>query len=342
MAGLFAESFDRLSIATLSTKFTGYVAGGAHSINPAYGRYGRGLLLTSYVGNNFSFQQLLGVTRSVLWVGCALNPRAASARVVGGFYKDATLRCMFGFNNILQPIVAVSGGGIVAAGTRAANTNEWVYLNIKFTFGGAGACRVDFRMNGEDAGSQAGLTLGADANNFLFGRGSAWIWGGFDVGDIWMDDVYVNDDQGAQANGWLGDRKVFSCRVNAAGSSAQMTPNGAATNHGCVGDDVQDADATYVATAGVGNTDLYGKEALVDAKNIAFAQLNAVLRSDDATARTARLLLKSGAVVEESADLGFTNSYVGKRHILHLDPATGLPFSVGSFNAAEIGQKLTS
>lgn len=342
MAGLHSESFDRLSIATLTTKYSAYVGGGGHAIDAAYGRAGRGLLLTSYIGNFFSFQKLLGVTRSVLYIGVALNPRDAAAKVVGGWYSNTDLRCMFGFNSSLQPILAQAGGVIVAAGNKAAHTNAWCYLGIKCTFGAPGAGRVDFRLNREDAGSVTGLNLGPDANNLLIGRGNAWIWGGFDTGDVWMDDLIVYDDQAPTPSDWIGDHRVFSCRVNGAGSLTQMAPTGAATNHGCTGDDIHDGDATYVATSTPGDTDLYAKEALANAKNIKWVQLNGVFRSDDATSRTARLVLKSGAATAESADVGFANSYIGKSHIEHTDPNTGAAFTPANFNAAEIGQKLTS
>lgn len=342
MSGLLAESFDRLSLATISTKYTGLVSGGAHDIGAGFARYGKGLKLASFNGNYFSFQRLLGVTRTVLYAGCAFNPRIASQKLIGGFLKDGAIRTMFGFTGGLVPMVKVSGDTTVALATEAVTLTNWAHLNVKFTFGAPGAGRVDFRINGVDAGNATGLNIGTDANTFIFGRGAGWIWGGSDGGDLWIDDVYVNDDQGAEANGWLGDRRVFSIRPSGAGSSTQMVPTGAPTNHESVDDDVQDADATYVSTANVGDSDLYTKEALADAKNISFVQLNGVFRSDDATSRTARLLLKSGAITAESADVGFTNSYINKSHILHLDPNTGAPFTVANFNAAEIGQKLTS
>jgi hypothetical protein len=153
---------------------------------------------------------------------------------------------------------------------------------------------------------------------------------------MFWDDFYMFNDQGAAPNTWQGDVRAFSYYPNA-DSALAWTPNSGANNFSRVAQ-AYDADTTYVSTNGVGNFDKYTLPALPTTPNsIINVQTRLVARYDDTGPHTVSSRLWSSATPSDSisATLSATYQQIWKNY--PTDPNTGSAWAASTLSSLFVG-----
>jgi len=151
--------------------------------------------------------------------------------------------------------LAIAGGGTVATGVLMMAVNTWYLIEVHVKLAAVGGV-VEVRIEGNsiDDINYSGNTAvsGTSASNFLWASNT-------NNGDgMYLDDLAVNDTNGAQDNAWCGDGHVVCLMPNAAGDVTQMSayPTGTA-NFSDLKERGSDGDTSYVWTGVTGTYDLY-------------------------------------------------------------------------------------
>jgi hypothetical protein len=128
---------------------------------------------------------------------------------------------------------------------------------------------------------------------------------------------------------------VWTCR----GSGS----NPGAANWMAVSELAPDDDSSYVVSGTVGNQELYTISGIAGA-TIFGTMVSLRADKDDASTRSVRSLVKSGAtVVDNGVDYPLTqSSYAYFNALYPLDPNTGSPWTPAALSAAQIGVKVTA
>lgn len=159
-----------------------------------------------------------------------------------------------------------------------------------------------------------------------------------------VDDLLVWDDSGSDFTGHLtSPHRLRNVLVNAAGDSAQFTPNTGA-NDAAVDEATNDDDTTYVESATVGHIDLYN---IGDITGTGIGTIKAVIvetiAKDTAAVATHRGKLKSSSTVADgTTSATMANSYRKYQSIFFKDPNGTIDWTESSVEAAQIGQEVMS
>ena len=237
-----------------------------------------------------------------------------------------------------------SGAIIVTAGEYNAATLatwssayaafQWNHYQFKFVINNTTGS-VELRLNGatSDSFSLTGAnTRNGSTNNY---GNNLRFYGGST--NMFMDDFYGFNDQGAQPNTWQGDVRAVQLMPNS-DSSVTWTKSTGASNNSCVSELKEDGDTTYVSTNTANNVDLYGIAALATTPN---AIINVVLKSfarmDDAGPHTYKQRLSSGGTTSDGSNLSLSTSYQWSWTNYLTDPHTSAAWTFAGVNAALIG-----
>jgi len=150
-------------------------------------------------------------------------------------------------------------------------------------------------------------------------------------------DLYCCDTTGTYNTTFLGDTQWLDMNVNGDTVTTDWTRNTGATDFSCISDTTPDADTTYVeATAAAQKSD-YDLETLPGTVGEVLAVVSKpMLRKTDAGAAQVQVSMVSGASVGSGTDRAITETYTYWRDTFETDPATGVPWTPTSFNAAQI------
>ncbi len=220
----------------------------------------------------------------------------------------------------------------------------WNFIEVKVTIANsisAGTCVV--RVNGDvyltvATGQDLQITGNAFANQFAIG----FLTLGLD-GQPWdFDDVYICDGTGgAPQNDFLGDCSPVALLPNGNGTTNQFTgSDGNSVDNYLLVDEVPaDDDATYVEDSTPGNQDLYAFDNLPRTPVAIFGvQTNIIAKKDDAGARSAKQITRSGVTVYDGDTHTLTQgSYENHECIIEQDPDTAAAWNEAGINAAEFG-----
>lgn len=216
----------------------------------------------------------------------------------------------------------------------------WHYLEFKVTVNNSGAWNLRINEVSQASGT-SDMFLGGSAAVDQMVVNIQKDAGGSDLFDI--DDVSILMGSTGTNVDFLGDGTLERLECDAAGTTTQFTPVGAATNRECIDDVAPDDDSTYVHTNQVGIKDTYGIKDLVFAT--AGVPLKYIVRRItgrllSAGSRNVELVLREGGTEHNNATtrVNFsTTSYVEKAIVNELDPITGSAFDVATLNAAQMG-----
>jgi len=161
--------------------------------------------------------------------------------------------------------------------------------------------------------------------------------------DVWVDDVYIADDQGGANDDFLGDMRVSTLTPTADTAEKAWTPDSGGDNFARLAEIPPDDDSSYVASDLVGARDLYAMADLgLTPLTIAGLQHTALARKDDAAERSIALVLKSGATVDVGTEASLGSSYTFIEAMHENDPATGSAWTVAGIDALEAGMEVAS
>lgn len=227
-------------------------------------------------------------------------------------------------------------GTQIAASSVGALDGNWHYIEVyavihdstgRLTVKIDGNTVIDFTGDTRNGGTSTNI----DAVRFRSGR---YVNGACVVS---IDDFYACDTTGTTNNTFLGDVRVQTMLPNAAGSSTQLTPTGSANNWANVSE-VPYNNATYNASATVGQSDLYGLSDLVAGTTAVLGVQTVVhMQKSDAGAANAKVALKSGGSVYYDATRSLGTSPAAYTQVREIDPATSTAWTVSGANTLEAG-----
>ena len=234
--------------------------------------------------------------------------------------------------------------------------NEWHMVELKLDGPGNIAAarldRVEFASSSsETVGSMGNTTYATRFGNYTDGPGG---------GDIYLDDMAINDDTGSFENSWPGEGEVIHLRPDAAGDNAQWTRTGtdSGANWSQV-DEVTPNDGTdRVQEDTSGNIDDYNLDATpagMDSDDIITAvqvgvRYRAVLGlfSSDFVLR---IKASAGGTVEEGATIAVSTGnfrshrtnepFIPTLTLYDLPGASVTAWTKADLDAAQIGQRCT-
>jgi hypothetical protein len=206
--------------------------------------------------------------------------------------------------------------------------NEWVYIEIKVTFGNTGSyeCRV------------RGVTVCSGTNVDTSSTGNSYadsVWFGWNTGAY--DDIYILDGQSG-LNDFLGEMKVEK-GMPTNDSSTQWSRSSGSNNYGII-DEVPVTSSDYLYSKTQNDTDLFGV-APVGSTRVKGAQMNVETKLSVPGGKELVLLCdSSGSQQSEAHQIGEADDRVGAALITELDPNTSLAWTQAGINAAKWGVKV--
>lgn len=248
-------------------------------------------------------------------------------------------------NGILRVWQGDSGSRIVTNVISSAPgvffEDVWFNLQIGVTPGTTGSLQV--RVNTETVIDVPVMNINAGDCMAMGG-----IYGGgldsynFDTN---YDDLYLNDSAGAVHNGFLNNLRVKTQAVIANGAHIDSLIGGtspAATNWQSV-DVVRTDDSKYVYSPTIGAYDVYDLNPNQNAPYARAVQVRVIARQDDATQRSIKTKMKSGATYSSGTRIFYLNqNYSHWTDIWELNPDTGVEFTGTEVNALEVGYEIYS
>lgn len=226
-----------------------------------------------------------------------------------------------------------SSGTLLATAAGNYTTGVWRHYEVKATVADAGGT-VEVRIDGVVA-----LTFTGDTRQSTTGTAGVdriVFWGSSSSLGAW-DDIYILDTSGSVANDFLGDVRVNTLAPTS-DAAVQFTRSTGASNYLCVDETKMNSDTDYVESATVGHIDRYGYTDLAASVATVYAvQPTTWCRKTDATARTMRNKVVSGATTSNGSSFTLTTTYQAMATPLTLDPNTSAQWTVSNANAATAG-----
>jgi hypothetical protein len=226
-----------------------------------------------------------------------------------------------------QTVLASSAAG-------AWSNNVWHYVEVSATISDTTGTVV-VKVDGATVVTYTGDTKnGGTANSVDMIEWQAYNGGGIHV---WVDDLYIANDQGTINNDFLGDSRVYTLSPTGAGANTGWTPS-TAPNWDCVNElPASSTDYVFAGSAGLRDTyacaDLPGSPAAVFGVNAV-----AIAKKTDAANRTVKTVIRRGSTdYVDTTGLALStadNVAVGLRET---DPSTSAAWTVANVNAMEIG-----
>lgn len=319
MSVIFMEGFDLYS-STVSA--TGWSDGGTTT------PYGVGR--SGFVTTNGSCPVSLPSTYTDLTIGFALYHGNATGRNDGGLIRfknftsaivsvytnsDGSISANLGSSTGTSNRLCISAGSVVA-------TNVWCYVEVSLHRNSSGGS-ITISVDGVTVASASGVNTGAsDIDNLTLGISSNYSFR--------VDDLYVVDSLTP-----LGGARIDTI-LPSSDDSVQFTPNSGANNYSRVADSSgSDGDTSYVSDATAGHKDRYGMADLSTTPTSIYAvKATFISRKDDATTRTARTNVVSGASTDTGPTIGVPSSYAGyDGNVLNTDPNTSSAWTKAGVDA---------
>ena len=289
---------------------------------------------------------------------CKFPIPASATGVIGfGFYiGGATTQsyiAFFGDSTLEQVSVELDGSNrltvergatLLATSEKALLFGKGYFIEIKWSIANSiGADSFVVRVNGEtwitlDAATD---TQARASNNMdLIQLEGA-------VGTCYFDDLYILDLTGpAPTNDFLGDCRVVCLDPDGNGTTSDFvgSDSNSVDNYLHVDETAPDDDTSYVESSTVNHEDLYTFDNLAVTPDTIFGvQTQAVVKKDDAGARTGKLLARVGGTTYEGAAFSPSEgAYLNVTEIWELNPDDSAAWEEADVNGAEFGIKVES
>lgn len=277
------------------------------------------------------------------WIvgGYFKTPAAWGNGTILSFWDGATCQCSFIVTGTGQVVCKRGTGGGTTLGTSAGAlaTSTWYYLEFKVTINNTTGT-MEMRTNGSSFISLTAQNNRASANNqaniVRFGYDTAQNWTGTWV----LDDIVIMDGNGSP-NSYLGEKRIYAISPTGAGTTTQLTPNGAANNWDCVDEAIADDDTTYVASATANNLDTYALADLPPGlQNISGVGVRCMAGKSDAGARSVTPMVRTGGTNYAGTTQALTTSYADYQSVWATNPNTTSAWAASDVNALEAGVRV--
>jgi hypothetical protein len=254
-----------------------------------------------------------------------------------------------GYDTTTNAVLLGTGTRVVAPNTHPAPV-QWFAWEAKVVVHDT-AGSVEVRIYGEDTAEL--LLTNIDTRMSGAARPNGTISYINLAGAGYPDDFRAMTLDGTYNNDFIGDARIETIMPTAAGNSTQFTPSTGSNwqnvdENAVVGGNWQnqlgDGDTTYNSSNTVGHKDLFTLADLsVVAGSVRGIEVRNKWRKDDAAARTAKRVIRTGGTDYEGATaVSMSDSYVATDEIIEQNPNTSLPWTISNINALETGYKVES
>jgi hypothetical protein len=345
MTLLFYDGFDHYSTAELGDKYLS--ATGNITVNATEGRRGTGCYqVTDSFAVDYIIAPISGAKTTYI-VGFALkvtnwgghdmaNHRYA---MTPQFISDSGTELALRLNDdkkfevIRGPAIAPPSA-ILATGTQVIQTNKWYYIEIKY-FANDTTGTAEVRINNLVDIDFTGDTVGTSdqINRIDIGNSGGWSMA------YYLDDFYICDDLGTEANDFLGDVKVETEFPTGAGANTQWTPT-AGANWQCVDESTPNDDTDYVHTNISGYYDTYEFGNLTTISGEVFGvQINMYGKKPDAGTKYIRSAVRPTTTEYDGNLHSLGDSYGYFIDLYTTNPETTSGWTISEVNSGEFGIK---
>jgi hypothetical protein len=232
---------------------------------------------------------------------------------------DVNGALVFGRADFTTNKICNSANGVIAV-------NVWNYIEVELTRS-ATVGVVNVKCNGTVVATASAANTGAVAVDGIS------LFADFVQGSRDVDDLYVIDVATA-----LGESRIDVIRPSADTAQKDWTPSTGVTNFNMVNETLENQDTNYVADGTVGHKDLYDVTDLSFSPSVVRAvQTLLFAKKDDATTRSIRNNLKSGATTANGTTRAMGASYAMFTDLYATDPNTAAAWSASAVNAAQLG-----
>lgn len=214
----------------------------------------------------------------------------------------------------------------------------WHFVQVRFLVSGTTLGQAEVWVNNVQVYSGTGLNLRNAATDAIDG----WRVSGSSPEDR-IANVVLYSPTGAVPNARTPETRIYAELPNAAGAASAWTRNGGAANFDRVNEQPSNADTSFNSAAAAALDDLYACPSSIPAGSIVYGVANEmVVRKDDAGPDEVQCLIHSGATTfADGISKPLSTTYQRFRHLWTTDPATGLAWTVGNANAAQVGIRRT-
>lgn len=213
----------------------------------------------------------------------------------------------------------------------------WHYIELGVKIANSGGT-IDLRQDGATIATFTGDTQNGGTDG-LIDRVS---FPGAGVGELRLDDIYINNEQGAAPdNGFWGDTRIFSSYPNGAGFYTQLTPTGSATNWQNVDEAGAASTADFNSHATDGNKDTYTFQDLpVSVGTIRAVEIRMNAEKSDVGVKGIRSVTRRSSTDSFGQDFTLSEDAAPYMQLLPLDPIAAAAWSIANFNATEFGAEV--
>lgn len=334
MSLLAIEGFDHYETGT----YQGKLLANDGAIYTSGGRYGAGYWSAGGTGNCTIG---LGSNNQEIIVGLGLYLTGTESSA----YSD--IIAFKAFNGTTQGMLHVGGGNvlyvtrgtstIIANGSTGLSTETWYYIEIRYKVDDSSG-EVEVKINATPEISATSLDTRSSAS---YNSTYSIILGAGRYGSSRIDDVYVLETGSSPNNTFLGDCRVDTLNVDAAGTHTDWTPL-SGSNYQNVDEAQTDDDTTYNTAQTEGDTDTFGHVDLSQTTDVYGMQVSARVSKTDASNMYARLVVRQGGTDYKGDVEGVGASYSFIKQIREVDPNTSTQWTRSGINTAEIGIERTS
>ena len=236
--------------------------------------------------------------------------------------------------NAIQLLRGGQYGTVLATSSNALPLNAWNYIEIKMTIASSGGL-FEVRVNESVWVTYSGNTQSStNANaNYLQIKGR--------YAHCALMDFYICDGTGSRNNTYLGDCRIDTVRPNTAGTYAQMTPQGSASNYANVNETTLDGDSSYNYSNTAGTQDSFVCSTVTSITGTIFGvQSNVAADKDDAGSRTVAATTRVSSTDYVGATQSVSTTYLYYRQIWEQNPYASANWTALTINASEFGYKV--
>ena len=308
-------------------------------------RGGKALYLSAYTKYYCIDLQNTPADNTMIFLGFAVKPSNLSNFYYNTSYPWIQISDGAGNNHFYVTLkhgtriyeVRDSAWTVLGTGTIPIS-NVWMYFELKATIHDTTGIiqtrinkTVDIDLTGQDTKN--------GSNGYV---GFIKIRAFCDVTPCYMDDLYLNNDQGSENNDYSGDIRIDELRPNGAGAHTDFTPS-AGANYQNVDEDAPDDDTTYNYGNTIGNQDTYALQSLeVLGSDILAVKNQITLRKDDAGTRKAKIISRLNGTDYLGDELTLSDSYLTFVKIYELNPDDSAAFEEADIAGMESGVEITA
>lgn len=288
-----------------------------------------------------------GYTASEMYMGCAVYVTENAAVEVQPYFgvKYFGLDVMrIEFGEFGQVILRGSTGILWSSPAGVYFNSVWHYVEIGFKLATDSTGWATIKIDGKTIlaliNTPTALVGYTVANAITFGSVSDAGAGNTISG--FYDDVYICDETGPDNNTFLGNVRVQALLPDGNSGTQDFLVEPITNTNWQSARNTLINDTAYVYSDVVDDEDRYTIESMVNTPTVFGVQVTGLFRQDDATQRTAAIVIDSNGVVVEGPLIYTPSSYAAQVDLYENDPDTGVAWLPAAVNNLLVGPKVKS